>query len=267
MDSIEFERLWKSLEELLGFDLSAYKQQQMRRRVASFLDRHGTRDVDECLARLRAEPELLESLKDMLTINVTEFFRDGSQWQRLQREVLPALLAERRTVRTWSAGCSHGQEPLSLAMTFDRLGALDRCRILATDIDRAALARARAGGPYTEMEMSNVSARDRAQYFERGETGYVARAWLRQPARYRELNLLRDDFEREFDLIVCRNVMIYFDEPTKNALVARFASALRAGGVLFIGATESLLGTDLEGLERLGGSFYRRGVRAARAVA
>lgn len=259
MDDAAFARLTGQLERLLDIDLSAYKQQQMRRRVTTFVERQGGGDdIEAFTARLRAEPALLAALRDMLTINVTEFFRDAPQWQQLERTVLPALLADRRALRVWSAGCSHGQEPLSLAIVLDRLGALDRARIVATDFDRAALGRTRAGGPYREEEMGGVTRADRLRYFERRDGGCVAVPRLRARTQCRELNLLRDAFDADFDLVVCRNVMIYFENDVKAALIRRFFEALRPGGVLFIGATEALIGRDVDGFERLGGNFYRR---------
>lgn len=267
MDDITFARLTQHLDQELGLDLTAYKQQQMRRRVGTFLGRHNISGPDELVERLQAEADLLHALRDMLTINVTEFFRDTAQWDLLERRVLPSLLEGRRSVKVWSAGCSRGQEPLSLAIVLDRLGALRASRILATDFDHASLARARAGGPYAAHEMSGVSAEDRERYFVATPEGDIARPLLLASVRFKELNLLRDPFDRSFDLIVCRNVMIYFEGQVKTDLIQRFQQSLRPGGVLFIGATEALLGPDLEGFERVGGNFYRRAVTSLRLSA
>jgi len=267
VNDVTYTRLVQHLERSLGLDLTAYKQQQMRRRVSTFVARHSISDADDLIGRLNAEPELLQSLRDMLTINVTEFFRDGSQWDLLERQVLPSLLADRRTLKIWSAGCSRGQEPISLAIVLDRLGALRGSRILATDFDHGSLAHARGGGPYAAHEMGGVSAADRERYFVKGAEGFTARASLVSAFRFSELNLLRDTFDRAFDLVVCRNVMIYFESQVKSDLVRRFQQSLRPGGVLFIGATEALLSDDLEGFERLGGNFYRRSVGSLRLSA
>lgn len=267
MDDITFARLSQHLERVLGLDLAAYKQQQMRRRIGTFLARHGIAGPDVLIARLEREPDLLQALRDMLTINVTEFFRDRAQWELLERQVMPSLLAERRPLRVWSAGCSRGQEPTSLAIVLDRLGALRGSRILATDFDHASLARARAGGPYSDEEMGGITKADRERYFTPGPRGFTSGANLRAAMQFRELNLLRDRFEGDFDLIVCRNVMIYFEGPVKTDLVQRFQRSLRPGGVLFIGATEALIGADLQGFARAGGNFYRRTAGEARLSA
>lgn len=140
---------------------------------------------------------------------MTEFFRDTAQWERLTAEVLPAPLEERPRLRIWSAGCSRGQEPYSLAIALAELGALERSSILATDMDPYALAQARAGGPYGDAERKGLSPTQLAAYFEEDEGGLRVSARLRKRVRFTELNLLRDRFERDFDLVLCCNVMIY----------------------------------------------------------
>lgn len=267
MDDITFARLTAHLEKVLGLDLTAYKQQQMRRRIGTFLGKNNISGADELIGRLNADPELLQALRDMLTINVTEFFRDPAQWELLERQVLPNLLAGQRNLKIWSAGCSRGQEPISLAITLDRLGALRGSKILATDFDHGSLAKAQAGGPYASHEIGGISAEDRVKYFTEGAQGFKAKPAVLVNTRFRELNLLRDTFETGFDLIACRNVMIYFEGQVKTDLVQRFQQSLRPGGVLFIGATEALLGADMQGFERMGGNFYRRSAEAMRLSA
>ncbi|MFA7248620.1 MAG: protein-glutamate O-methyltransferase CheR [Dehalococcoidia bacterium] len=257
MDDATFTQLKRRLAKLLDLDLDGYKQPQMRRRIETFVSKHGN-DPAAFIERLPREPDLLQATRDMLTINVTEFFRDRAQWDRLETAVLPALVKHAGALKIWSAGCSHGQEPLSLAMLLDEAGALRRSTILATDFDHAALARAQAGGPYSADEVRGISAPRMQAYFEQREGKYWADQRLLRHATYRQLNLLKDRFDANFDLIVCRNVMIYFEADVKEALIHRFRDALRPGGVLFIGATEALLGADAEGLDRLGGNFYGR---------
>lgn len=262
MDDIEFAPVRDLLQRLLGLDLSAYKQPQMRRRIDAFIARHCGGDRELFLDRLAHDREFLGAVRDMLTINVTEFFRDTPQWVRLERDVLPGLIQGRPSLNVWSAGCSRGHEPISLAITLDRLGALSRTRITATDFDHAVLAEARAGGPYSPTEVASLPPADRKRYFVKQPDGLVATEQLRSRILVQELNLLRDRFARDFDLIVCRNVMIYFEPDVKRGLVRKFQDSLRPGGVLFIGATEALLGDELEGFDRLGGNFYARAMAA-----
>lgn len=259
MDDATFAAIKRTLATLLDLDLDGYKQPQLRRRVEAFAERHGGASGSAgFVALLGRDPQLLQATRDMLTINVTDFFRDPDQWERLRTVVLPALLRESAALRVWSAGCSYGQEPLSLAMLLDEVKALPRAEILGTDFDRVALARARAGGPYAVEELRGLPAGNIGRYFTQRPDGYWSDARLRQRTAYRELNLLKDRFETGFDLVVCRNVTIYFEADVKSRLLRRFREALRPGGVLFIGATEALLGADAEGFERLGGNFYAR---------
>ena len=257
MDDATYTLLKKSLARLLDLDLDGYKQPQMRRRIETFVTKHGN-DPVAFTDRLSKDAELLQATRDMLTINVTDFFRDRAQWDRLENDVLPSLVKHRGALKVWSAGCSHGQEPVSLAILMDEVGALRRSTILATDFDHAALARAKAGGPYTADEMRGVTPKHLSSYFTQRDGKYLADPKLLKQTTYRELNLLKDRFATDFDLIICRNVMIYFEADVKAALIRHFREALRPGGVLFIGATEALLGADAQGLDRLGGNFYAR---------
>jgi chemotaxis protein methyltransferase CheR len=201
----------------------------------------------------------------MLTINVSEFFRDPQQFERLRSQILPELLAGGAKVKIWSAACSHGEEPYSVAIILHELNAVHRASILATDIDRVVLARARAGGPYQRGDMRNVSPKQLQDYFTKTGDDYTVVDTMRRRIDFRELNLLADRFDQGFDLIICRNVMIYFSDETKQRLFERFNRALNPRGVLFVGGTEALLGPDTRGFERLGGNFYRKAADVAPA--
>lgn len=263
MTDEQFERLKVRLERLLGLDLDAYRQAQMRRRITTHVTRQKV-EIDDYIADLGENREQLADLRDMITIDVTEFFRDQAQWQQLRSAVLPELLKQRdRAVSIWSAGCSTGQEPYSLAMQLSEAKALTRASILCTDFDHDALAKARAGGPYTATEIEGIPEGEISQHFNESDDGFTASVALRRHLEFKELNLLKGRFGRGYDLVVCRNVMIYFNSGVKSGLVARFVESLKPGGVLFIGATEALLGHDLDGLERLGGNFYRKRAEAA----
>ena len=208
--------------------------------------------------RLSEDAEALNDLREMLTINVSEFFRDAAQFQELKRTVLPELLEKRSRLRIWSAGCSRWHEPYSVAIMLDELGAAGRSAIAASDLDRGALRIAKARGPYPEGELRNVSRVRRSRYFSAVDGGFTVDRALAQRVQFSELNLLRDRFGRGFDLVICRNVLIYFSGEVKSAMVRSFRESLSPDGVLFIGATEALLGDETDGFERMGGDFYRK---------
>ena len=229
----------------------------MRRRLTTFVESRHSGSPMVFLRRLDGDEETLAALRDMLTINVTEFFRDADQFETLQRDVLPQLLTPGQ-FKVWSAGCSLGDEPYTLAIILDEMGRGRGSSILGTDLDRRALSRARAGGPYRGEDLRGVSPERLEKYFRETDDGHFVNEKLRSRVKFRELDLLTDPFEDGYDLIVCRNVIIYFDALPKRELVHRFRDALKPGGVLFIGATEALLGGDGDGLERLRGNFYRK---------
>lgn len=256
MDDATYERLKQRIGQLLDLDLDAYKQRQMRRRIETFVGRHSS-DPAAFIEALKRDKDLLRELRDMLTINVTEFFRDAAQWKLLREQILPELMKGSNRLSIWSAGCSSGDEPYSVAMMLDRLGRRMTSTILATDFDRDVIARAQAGGPYVEGALKNISAEDRASYFEATAGGYRVTESIRRAVQFGELNLLKDRFGERYDLILCRNVTIYFDQPIKEALTRRFRDALKPGGYLFIGATEALLGAEAKGFRRAAGNFYR----------
>jgi len=265
MNDREYGYLKLKIRQLLNIDIDAYKSHQMRRRLEAFVSRYAEDAMHFC-RKMETDPLTLSQLRDMLTINVSEFFRDPVQFHHLQSVVLPELLEHSFKLNIWSAGCSHGEEPYSVAILLTEVATSHRVRILATDLDRDALARAAAGGPYPQPALRNVPQHQLDKYFSPCNEGYMVKPVIRRRVEFREHNLLADHFESDFDLIICRNVMIYFASEVKSTLFHKFHSSLKPDGVLFIGGAEALFGTDGLGFERLVGNFYRKAA-ARRAVA
>lgn len=258
MDDKDFALLKRRIEKLLSLDLECYKPVQVERRLESFIGRNGNLPPAAFARKIEQDPQLLDDLRDMLTINVTEFYRDPIQWKRMETDILPALVAQRPRLKIWSAGCSQGAEPYTVAMLMDKLGYHVRGRILATDFDRRILKQAKAGGPYGPDDVRNLPRPLLTTYFEtNGDVRHVSAA-MRRRVEFSELNLLTDRFDDGFDLIMCRNVVIYFEEQIKRELFKRFHAALAPGGALFIGSTETILAADAIGFSRMGGNFYQR---------
>ena len=149
-----------------------------------------------------------------------------------------------------------GAEPYSIAMLLAEIAPMGQHRILATDLDRNMLSKAEAGGPYTDADVKNVSRVHRLKYFTSNPEGHWLSERLRAKVAFRHHNLLDDAFNRGFDLIVCRNVVIYFSDEAKGILNRRFCDSLADGGVMFIGGTETLLDALELGFNRLYPSFY-----------
>ncbi len=226
--------------ERRGLRVTSYKEPCLRRRLAVRMRARGVHTYDAYAAVLDADPGELDRLLDALTINVTRFFRNSETYAVLQRVVLPDLAAKNRPVAVWSAGCATGEEPLSLAILCRERG-LARVRIDATDLDPGALAvlsKAEYGAPAVEEVPADLLGR----YFTPGPPFTVA------PAARRLVRPIRHDLTRDpapeppYDLITCRNVVIYFDRPTQERLFQRFHEALVPGGWLLLGKVETLFG-------------------------
>jgi chemotaxis protein methyltransferase CheR len=257
VDHEAYERFAAGVQALLGFDLTRYKRPQVWRRANSFARQKGCRDVHELVERARLDSGLKIALRDMITINVSEFFRNPEAWESLRTLVLPELGRLGRPIRFWSAGCSLGYEPYTFAMLVKELGGGADARIQATDLDETILAQARASA-YAEHQMVGVTAARRARFFEEHDSLAVVKSELRAMVAWRRHDLLRDPFPSDQDLIACRNVVIYFTDEAKDGLYRNFAHALRKGGILFIGATEAIAAPRDFGLQAVASGIYRR---------
>ncbi|HPC47957.1 MAG TPA: protein-glutamate O-methyltransferase [Deltaproteobacteria bacterium] len=192
----------------------------------------------------------LINLVNRITTNKTDFFRERHHFDFLRDTVVPQILRDataggQRRIRIWSAGCSSGEEPYSIAMTISELLERDRgwdVRILATDLDTEVLSRAHRG-VYSSQQVAPVPVPYLSKYFDRVPDGYELKQAVKGLVVFRKLNLMDETFpmKRSFDAIFCRNVMIYFTEETKNALVEKLHRHLKEGGYLFIGHSESLM--------------------------
>lgn len=232
----------------------------MSRRLQSFVHRHQLKDYTVLIRRLEEDPGFLNEFRDFLTINVSEFYRNPEKFRELEERVLPELLAGNRSLHIWSAGCSHGAEIYSVAMILDRLDPGRRHHLLATDVDHAILQRARAA-TYMPAEVRSVPPDMRQRYFraagDEGENLKLDERIARQ-VEFRFGNLLQDPMPQGMDLILCRNVVIYFTEEAKAKLYQGFHQALRPGGVLFIGGTEAIFNYRDLGLRPMSPCFYHK---------
>ncbi len=253
----EFEYLKRKILILTDIDLNNYKAQQMRRRLDGLVSNESGNVAEYC-KRIEHDKDALKKLRNFLTINVSEFFRDTNQFQQLKTTILPELLKNNERLSIWSAGCSIGAEPYSVAMMLENLTPGQKHRIVATDIDDAVLAKARNGGPYTSSDIANVDKALLLKYFTRSDDGYQVIDTIKRRVEFKRHDLLRDRFEQGFDLVMCRNVVIYFADDAKHKLYTGFYNSLKEKGVMFIGATETLLDASDLGLERIHNCFYRR---------
>lgn len=253
----DWEWFMKQFAALSEIDLTAYKRPQMERRINSFMRTNNAPDYKSFIDMIRRDKELYRRFIEHLTINVSEFFRNPNHWEILEKDIIPELLQDSKTLRVWSAGCSTGEEPYSLAMLFkERFGGRMET-IMATDLDRDVMERASIG-LYNHKAFLTVPDSYRHKYFTREGEFYRISDEIKKMVQFKHLNLLKDEFPRNCDLILCRNVVIYFTEDTKQVLYRRFSGALKPGGVIFIGSTEQIFQPKEIGLHSVATFFYRK---------
>jgi len=257
LDTVGYDRMARDVRSLLGIDLTQYKPAQVWRRVNGFATAKGLASPDALVARCKQDADLRQAFLDMLTINVSEFFRNPEAWEAMATQFLRPALLQQLSVRVWSAGCSLGYEPLTIAMLAREIAPSKPISILGTDLDDTTLARARKA-TYTEQQMAGVSPARRARFFRQVGANWEAKPELQALISWRRHDLLKDPYEKPFDIICCRNVVIYFTEAAKTEMYKRFCESLRVGGVLFLGATESIPNVRSVGLLPSGLTFYKR---------
>ncbi|BBB90804.1 MAG TPA: protein-glutamate O-methyltransferase CheR [Methylomusa anaerophila] len=259
--SLHNEKEWETFKQKLysksGINLNDYKPAQMQRRIGNMMSRHSVTGYLDFFAKLESDAKLYKDFIDFLTINVTEFFRTPEKFDELEKVVLADLLKKSPKLNIWSAGCSTGAEPYSLAIMLNEMTPHTRHRILATDLDKEMLAKAKQGS-YTINELKNIPAARLNKYFKQVNGSTVIHEDIRSRVEFKQHNLLVDKFESGFDLILCRNVVIYFTEEAKDALYRRFFAALKPGGVMFVGGTEAILNFREIGFQHYLPFFYRK---------
>ena len=250
MTPLDYEYLRKLLKERSGLDLSADKQYLVESRLMPLARRSSLPGIPELVLKMKggAEP-LTAEVVEAMTTNETFFFRDKIPFDHLKEAVLPALAqarAARRSLRIWCAASSTGQEPYSIAMCLKEAGPMLagwRTEIVATDLSREVLEKSRAG-IYSQFEVQRgLPIQMLVKYFTQNGELWQLNAEIRGMVQHRQLNLLQDfSHLGTFDLIFCRNVLIYFDQDTKIGIFERLLKMVEADGVLALGAAESVVG-------------------------
>lgn len=254
LDNLEFEQFRVFLEKASGIQLGENKQYLVISRLSKLMEQQGIKTLGELTSRIQSQPRggLRDQVVDAMTTNETLWFRDTYPFEVLRQRVLPELIKNNpgQRLRIWSAACSSGQEPYSLAMTLDEFersnpGQLKGgAQILATDLSPSMLAACKAA-EYDSLAIGRGLSGERLQrYFDASGTGrWVVKPAIRNRVEFRPLNLLESYSSLgRFDVIFCRNVLIYFSPEVKKDILRRFHAALKPGGYLFLGASEALNG-------------------------
>ncbi len=252
MNSQDFEFVSQLLRKRAGIVLSGDKMYLLESRLAPLARKEGLPSIDDLIhvVRARREERLIGQLVDVMTTNETFFFRDKTPFDHLKDAVLPVLGQARKgsRIRIWCAACSTGQEPYSIAMMLDQDPSLTGgvpVEIVATDISDRCLERARQG-LFTQFEVQRgLPIQMLMHYFTQQDDHWRISERMRQMVTFRKLNLIDANYNMgKFDVVFCRNVLIYFDGQTKVDVLNRIASTVNPGGFLMMGAAESLVGSS-----------------------
>lgn len=254
MDFYDFEK-WVKCE--FHINLEAYKYNQLHRRILSLMSRVGAHDFDDYVILLKNDSMQRQKFLDFITINVTEFFRNPELFNQLSDILNNNVLPENDNLKIWSAACSTGAEPYSLAMILDSAKIKRRFKIIATDIDSTILKKAEKG-EYAKAELRNISNEYISKYFNVVNDNYCIDSNLKKMITFRKHDLILDSYDTGYDLIVCRNVVIYFKQEIKDEIYKKFVKSLKKGGLLFVGATESIYNYKEFGLDKASTFIYRK---------
>jgi chemotaxis protein methyltransferase CheR len=247
---LDYEFLRKLLKERSGLDLSADKQYLVESRLIPLARKAGLPGLPELVQKLKGSAEQLTSeVVEAMTTNETFFFRDKVPFDHLKQTIMPELLqarAARRSLRIWCAASSTGQEPYSIAMCLKELGAAMsgwRVEIVATDLSQGVLEKSRAG-LFSQFEVQRgLPIQLLVKHFVQTGELWQLNADIRSMVQFRQLNLLQDfSHLGTFDIIFCRNVLIYFDQDTKTNVFGRLAQRIESDGYLMLGAAETVVG-------------------------
>jgi len=246
----DYEYLRKLLKERSGLDLSTDKQYLVESRLIPLARKNGLSGIGELVSKMKSgAPSLITEVVEAMTTNETFFFRDKIPFEHLRDTVLPLMLKARanvRSLRIWSAACSTGQEPYSIAMCLKEKAPLLsgwRIEIVATDLSQEVLEKSRAG-IYSQFEVQRgLPIQMLVKHFTQSGEIWQVNADIRAMVQHRQLNLLQDFSQLgRFDVIFCRNVLIYFDQETKIDVFERLNKAMEPDGMLMLGAAESVVG-------------------------
>lgn len=254
----DYESFKKQIFSLTQIDLNAYKEKQMRRRIDSLITKNGFHTYKDYVMALKCNRDLFEEFANYLTINVSEFYRNPEQWDVLEREILPKLMEKNKNLKIWSAACSTGDEPYSLVMMLSRHLPMSAIKIIATDIDKQVLEKAQQGR-YNIKSLKGLPQDFMKKYaIQENEYTFRISDEIKRCVEFKQHNLLKDAYPKDCDLIVCRNVLIYFTEEAKTEIYKKFNASLKKDGILFVGSTEQIIQASAIGFATAKSFFYRK---------
>jgi chemotaxis protein methyltransferase CheR len=247
----ELNEILQIVHKTYGYDFTDYARASMHRRLQRFIDDHRYATSYDLKYALVNDKQVFDTFLKRVTVNVTEMFRDPEFYRTMKEKVLP-ILASYPIIKIWHAGCSSGEEVFSLAILLHEAGLLERCKIYATDINPANLEKAKNGimpleamKEYIGNYIKAGGQQDFASYYTARYNNAIIRKELREKVVFSPHNLVTDQVFNEFQLIFCRNVMIYFNRRLQNDVLRLFHESLSTFGYLALGTKESLLFTEV----------------------
>lgn len=254
----DYESFKQNIYKLTNINLSLYKERQMKRRIESLMQRNGYRDFKDYYQALRSDEKLLRAFVSYLTINVSEFYRNPGQWELFEQKIIPYLTREYGPrLNIWSAACSTGDEPYTIAMILAKHFPLNQIHIYATDIDEDVLKYAKEGF-YLTRSLERLPKQFLNEHFVKKEKGYQISENIKSCVEFKKHNLLEDKYPSGMHMIVCRNVVIYFTDEAKDQVYQGFDKSLVKDGILFIGSTEQIIHAKEMGFYVADSFFYQK---------
>lgn len=254
---MEFLDFKNQVHQKFGLDLNSYKKKQLKRRLDNLLVKKKIANYGQFFKIITDDRKEYHNFLDYLTINVSEFFRDTKMFAVLEDKVMPKLMAKTVNLKMWSAACSIGAEPYSLAIIMNELKPGSAYKIDATDLDQSILQKAQQG-EYNLDAVKNISKLRLKKYFLEQSNKYLIKPEIKNKIKYRQHDLLADNYPRGYDLILCRNVTIYFVREAQDKINRQFSESLNSGGYLFIGGSETIFNYAEFGLEKIYPCFYQK---------
>ncbi len=249
---VDIRKLTETIKAKYGYDFTNYAISSFKRRILRIIELYKFTSMDTLIKKISDEPAFFEEFVSEITVNVTEMFRDPPFWRILRDKIIPNILLNHKKVSVWHAGCSSGEEVYSMAILLKEMGILEDSKIIATDIDDQILERARSG-VYTakNMELNEKNyVRFRGEnelnkYFEiKNGLAYMDKSLVKDVS-YRKHDLVNGIVFNKFDIVLCRNVMIYFNQNLQNDVLKKLHESLFKYGYLAIGSKESLIWCEI----------------------
>lgn len=248
----DLRRITELVKDKYDYDFTNYAMSSFRRRVLRIMELYKFSSPELLIKRLTNDADFFEEFISEITVNVTEMFRDPSFWRELRDNVIPNILLNHNTISIWHAGCSSGEEVFSMAIMLREMGILDKAKIIATDIDKNILERAKQG----HYSIKNMALNEKnyiryegkhsfSDYFKEVNGKAVMDKTLVENVSYRLHDLVRGVVFNKFDLIICRNVMIYFNQKLQNEVLKKLHESIFKYGYLVIGSKESLIWCEI----------------------